>query len=184
MTAARACPAATGAEAVEERQTQRLLLRQPTVDDRALYHSHFTQPEVERWLRPPPLPPFNAGALDELVEGDQAHWSDHGFGPWVVLEKESGRFAGRGGLHWTTVEDTAMVELAWSIEPSLHNRGYATEMATAAIEQARELRIEELVALVLSANVPSRRVAEKIGCERNGEVDHAGLPHILFRLTP
>jgi len=167
---------------VEARQTQRLILRRPTDDDRSSYHSHFTQPEVERWLRPPPLPPFNAGALDELAEGDQAHWSDHGFGPWVLIERETGAFAGRGGLHWTTVEEKAMIELAWSIEPSRHNRGYATEMATAAIEWAREMRIEELIALVLPANVPSRRVAEKVGCERNGEVEHAGLPHLMFRL--
>ena len=149
---------------------QRLLLRQPTADDRSLYHAHFTQPEVERWLRPPPLPPFNAGALDELVEGDQAHWSDHGFGPWVLIEKETGAFAGRGGLHWTAVEDTAMVELAWSIEPPLHNRGYATEMATAAIEWAREMRIEELVALVLPANVavPARRRKGRRQAKRRG----------------
>ena len=173
----------TGAEAVGERQTRRLLLRQPRPDDRALYHSHFTQPKVERWLRPSPLPPFNAGALDELVEGDRAHWSDHGFGPWVLIERESGAFAGRGGLHWTTVEETAAIELAWSIEPALHNRGYATEMATAAIDWAREMEIEELVALVLPANVSSRRVAEKVGGRRNGEIEHAGLPHLLYRLA-
>lgn len=169
---------------MEERETQRLLLRQPTDDDRAFYHSHFTHPEVESWLRPPPLPPFTAGALDELVEGDQGHWADHSFGPWIAIEKRTGAFAGRGGLHWTTVEDIAMIELAWSIEPNLHNRGYATEIATAAIDQARELQIEELVALVLPANAPSRRVAEKAGCEQNGEVEHAGLPHLLFRLEP
>jgi len=168
--------------AAEERQTERLLLRRPSPDDRALYHAHFTQPAIERWLRPPPLPPFNAGALDELVEGDQAHWSDHGFGPWVLIAKETGAFAGRGGLHWTVVEETAMVELAWSVEPHLHNRGYATETAGAAIAWAEKLRIEELVALVLPANTPSRRVAEKVGCERNGEVEHAGMPHLLFRL--
>lgn len=166
-----------------ERQTRRLLLRPPTSADRALYHAHFTRPEVERWLRPSPLPPFNSGALDELVEGDRDHWSDHGFGPWIAIEKETGAFAGRGGLHWTTVEETALVELAWSIEPVLHGYGYATEMADAAIARARELRIEELVALVLPANLASRRVAEKVGCEQDGEVEHAGLPHLLFRLN-
>lgn len=167
---------------MEERQTQRLLLRQPTAEDRSLYHSHFTRPEIERWLRPAPLPPFTPGAVDELAEGDGAHWSDHGFGPWIAIEQQTGAFAGRGGLHWTVVEETAMVELAWSVEPSLHNRGYATEMATAAVEWARELRIEELIALVLPANAPSRRVAEKVGCERNGEAEHAGLAHLLFRI--
>jgi RimJ/RimL family protein N-acetyltransferase len=167
----------------EERQTRRLLLRPPTPSDRALYHAHFTHPEVERWLRPPPLPPFNAGAIEELVEGDQDHWNDHGYGPWVLIEQETGAFAGRGGLHWTVVEETAMVELAWSVEPALHSRGYATEMAEEATAWARELRIEELVALVLPANAASRRVAEKVGCVIGGEVDHAGLPHLLFSLT-
>jgi len=166
-----------------ERQTERLLLRRPSPDDRAFYHAHFTHPAIERWLRPPPLPPFNAGAIDELVEGDQAHWSDHGFGPWVLIHRETGAFAGRGGLHWTTVEGTAMVELAWSINPALHNHGYATEMAEAAIDWARELEFEELVALVLPANVPSQRVAEKIGCEVDGRVTHAGMPHLLYRLN-
>ncbi|HEX6781474.1 MAG TPA: GNAT family N-acetyltransferase [Solirubrobacterales bacterium] len=165
-----------------ERQTERLLLRPPTPEDRSLYHAHFIQPEIERWLRPPPLPPFTPGAVDELVEGDRAHWSDHRFGPWVLIERESGAFAGRGGLHWTTVEDTAMVELAWSVEPRLHGHGYATEMARAAIERSRELEMEELVALVLPANVASRRVAEKVGCDQKEEVEHAGLPHLLFRL--
>ena len=166
---------------VEERQTERLLLRPPTPDDRANYHAHFTQPAIERWLRPYPLPPFTPGALDELIEGDCAHWTDHGFGPWVLIEQETGAFTGRGGLHWTVVEGTAMIELAWSVEPSLHGRGYATEMAGAAIGWARELRFEELIALVLPANTASRRVAEKVGCLQDGEVDHAGLPHLLFR---
>jgi RimJ/RimL family protein N-acetyltransferase len=165
----------------EERQTQRLLLRPPSPDDRALYHAHFSRPTIERWLRPPPLPPFNAGVIDELIDGDCAHWSDHGFGPWVLAERESGSFAGRGGLAWATVEGAAEVELPWSIEPHLHGRGLATEAASAACDWARELRFEEVVALILPANQASQRVAEKTGFERNGEVDHAGLPHLLYR---
>jgi len=167
-----------------ERHTERLLLRPPSTEDRALYHAHFTQPEVERWLRPPPLPPFTPGSVDELAESDRAHWTDHRFGPWVLIEEKSGTFAGRGGLHWTTVEETALVELAWTVEPRMHGKGYATEMAFAAIQWAREMRFDQLIALVLPANAPSRRVAEKVGCEAAGEVEHAGLPHLLFRLRP
>jgi [ribosomal protein S5]-alanine N-acetyltransferase len=167
--------------AAGERQTERLLARPPKPDDRALYHAHFTRPEIEAWLRPSPLPPFTAQVIDELVEGDQVHWQDHGFGPWVLIEKETGAFAGRGGLAWTSVEGVAEVELPWSIEPRLHDCGLATEAATAACHQARELGLEQVVALVLPANVPSRRVAEKTGFKEDGEVIHAGLPHLLFR---
>jgi ribosomal-protein-alanine N-acetyltransferase len=165
----------------EERQTERLLARKPTAEDRALYHSHFTRPEIEAWLRPSPLPPFSAQVIDELVDGDQVHWQNHGFGPWILIEKKTGAFAGRGGLSWTTVEDTAQVELPWSIEPELHGRGLATEAARAACDHARELELEQVIALVLPANTPSRRVAEKAGFEEDGEVIHAGLPHLLFR---
>lgn len=169
--------------AAGERRTPRLLLRPPSRDDRALYHAHFTQPQVERWLRPPPLPPFNSAGVDELVEGDRAHWHDHGFGPWVLIDRETGAFAGRGGLHWTTVEGTAEIEIAWSVEPALHGQGYATEMALAAAKWAREMQIERLIALVLPANTASRRVAEKVGFHPDGEVEHAGLPHLMFRRT-
>jgi RimJ/RimL family protein N-acetyltransferase len=167
--------------ATAERQTSRLLARPPTADDRALYHAHFTRPEIEAWLRPSPLPPFTAQVIDELVEGDQIHWQDHGFGPWVLIEKETGAFAGRGGLAWTTVEETVQVELPWSIEPELHGQGLATEAALAARDHARELALEQVIALVLPTNLPSQRVAEKAGFEPDGEVIHAGLPHVLFR---
>ncbi|HEX6456934.1 MAG TPA: GNAT family N-acetyltransferase [Solirubrobacterales bacterium] len=166
----------------EERQTRRLLARKPTPEDRALYHAHFTRPEVERWLRPSPLPPFTAQVLDELVDGDGVHWEDHGFGPWILVEKGSGAFAGRGGLAWTAVEGTAAVELPWSIEPHLHNQGLGTEAAKAACEWARDLGFEEVIALTLPTNLASQRVAVKAGFEQNGEVIHAGLPHLLFRL--
>jgi RimJ/RimL family protein N-acetyltransferase len=168
--------------AAGERQTKRLLARPPTPGDRALYHAHFTQPQIEAWLRPSPLPPFSAQVIDELVDGDQVHWQDHGFGPWVLIEKETGAFAGRGGLAWTSVEGSAEVELPWSIEPSLHGRGLATEAALAACNHARELGLAQVIALVLPTNVPSQRVAEKAGFEQDGEVIHAGLPHLLWRL--
>jgi RimJ/RimL family protein N-acetyltransferase len=163
---------------------RRLLARKPTPEDRGAYHAHFKHPAVEKWLRPPPLPPFETQVLDELVEGDCAHWSDHGFGPWVLIEQESGNFAGRGGLAWTSVEGTAQIELPWSIEPHLHGRGFATEAARAAVEWAGELRFKQVVALVLPGNVASQRVAQKVGFEQDGEVVHAGLPHLLFRSWP
>jgi ribosomal-protein-alanine N-acetyltransferase len=183
VTPTRGSLAPTGADlASGERQTRRLLARKPTPEDRNFYQAHFRRPGVENWLRPPPLPPFETRVIDELLEGDCAHWADHGFGPWILVEKESGALAGRGGLAWTTVEETARIELPWSIEPRLHGRGLATEAAIAAIEWAGELGIEEVVALILPTNLASQRVARKTGFEADGEVFHAGLPHLLFRL--
>ena len=172
-----------GAEMVgEERRTERLLARKPTPDDRAAYHAHFSQPTVESWLRPSPLPPFDAQVIDELILGDCTHWADHCFGPWVLVDRVSGDFAGRAGLAWTSIEGIAEVELPWSIEPRFQGRGLATEAATAAIEWARDFGFEQVVALTLPHNVASQRVAQKAGFEQDGRCLHAGLPHLLFRL--
>lgn len=163
------------------RQTIRLLPRPPQPEDRDDYHAHFTQPAVERWLRPSPLPPFDARTLDELLEGDLAHWETHGFGPWVLADRESGEFVGRGGLAWTSVNGLAEVELPWSIEPSRQGEGLATEAAIAATVWARELGFPGAVALTLPSNKASQRVAEKAGFRRDGECQHVGLRHLLFR---
>jgi RimJ/RimL family protein N-acetyltransferase len=165
-----------------KRQTSRLLTRRPTSEDRAAYHAHFTDPAVERWLRPSPLPPFDVAAIDDLLLGDCAHWEDHGFGPWVLRRRDTGEFVGRGGLAWTSIEDLAEVELPWSIEPRFHGAGYATEAASAAAGWAREVGFERVVALILPSNAASQRVAEKVGFSREGECEHAGMAHLLYRL--
>ena len=161
--------------------TERLLVRAPTVDDLRAYEVHFLHPEVSRWLRPPPLLPFDEPQILELLDRDCRHWKNHGFGPWVLEDRASGEFVGRGGLAWTEIDDVLAVELPWSIEPARHREGLATEAAGHAIDHARSLGFAEVVALVLPHNVASRRVAEKTGMEAGHEVEHAGLPHVLYR---
>jgi RimJ/RimL family protein N-acetyltransferase len=164
-----------------DRMTERLLIRAPTADDLLAYEAHFLHPEVGKWLRPPPLQPFDEPQVLELLDRDRRHWDDHGFGPWVLEDREGGGFVGRGGLAWTEVDDVLAIELPWSIEPARHGEGLATEAAVRAIDHARSLNFEQVIALVLPSNVASRRVAEKAGMRADGEAMHADLPHVLYR---
>jgi len=73
-------------------------------------------------------------------------------------------------------------------------QGLATEAARAVLHHGFEtLRIDEIVALTVPANVRSRRVMEKIGMMRDpaDDFDHPGLPqghalrrHVLYRARP
>lgn len=163
-------------------ETENLWLRPPQAADEPDYLALFFEPEVEAWLRPAPLARFGKAELRQMLRDDVEHWRRNGFGPWALVEKASGEFAGRAGLRWTAVAGEAAVELAWTVHPRRQRRGLASEAAAAGLELARQERIEEVVALVLPENAASRRVAEKIGMDRNGEAEHAGLRHLVYRL--
>jgi len=158
------------------------VLRRPEPGDEAGYVRVFVRPEVNAWLRPPPLPPISAAEAAAMLADDLRHWRELGFGPWAVITEDGGVYLGRGGLHQTRVGGEEAIELAWAIDPDHHGHGLATEAALAGVELAREVGLDEVVALALPGNLASRRVAEKAGMRLTGEIDHAGLPHVLYRL--
>lgn len=158
------------------------LIRQPDPGDEAGYEEMLLDPEVSAWLRPEPESPFGRADIAEMLAEDLRHWREAGFGPWVVVEEERGELVGRVGLHRTSIGGELVTELAWTVRPGWQRRGLATAAALEGVELARSVGLEELVALVLPANLASRRVAEKAGMRPGGEVTHAGLPHLLYRL--
>ncbi len=157
------------------------MVRRPEAGDEAGYVRVFTRPEVNLWLRPWPMPPIVPSEASAMLLEDLRHWREHGYGPFAVVEEAVG-YAGRVGLRQTQIEAEEAVELAWTVDPDLHGRGLATAGAEAGIELACEVGLEELVAVALPDNAASRRVAEKVGMELVGDVEHAGLPHVLYRL--
>jgi RimJ/RimL family protein N-acetyltransferase len=140
-------------------------------------------PDVARWLRPPPLTPFTEAIVAERLDADVRHWAEHGYGLWVLFDRKGERFLGRAGIKWTEVAGEHAVELAWALLPSSQGAGLATEAARAAVAMARSAGLRELVAFALTGNEPSRRVMEKLGMSFAGEIEHVGLPHVLFRLA-
>jgi RimJ/RimL family protein N-acetyltransferase len=157
------------------------LVRQPEPGDEPGYAALLTDPEVSAWLRPEPEPPFSPGDIAEMLADDLRQWRDGGFGPWAMVA-EGGELVGRVGLRRTSIGGELAVELAWTIHPAWQGRGLATAAALEGLALGRELGLEEIYALVLLANLPSRRVAEKAGMRAAGEITHAGLPHLLYRI--
>lgn len=163
-----------------EAVTAELLCLRPGASTVSDYESLFTDPAVEAWIRPDPMRPFSQADLEQMARRDVAHWQRHGYGPWAVREREGGAFVGRGGLAWATVEGRRQVELPWAVKPEFQNRGYATQMALAAIETASRVGLERVVSLTLPSNHASRRIMDKAGLGLVGEIEHVGLPHVLY----
>jgi RimJ/RimL family protein N-acetyltransferase len=168
----------------DARTTERLTLRPPGPGDGPGYRALLTDPVIGQWLRPRPMRPFKPADGDLWLGEDEGHWERFGFGPWAVLERGSGGYLGRVGLRWTDIGDRTGIEVLWAIDPGRHGEGFAPEAAAAALDLAGDLELDEVFAMILPINAASLRVAEKIGLERAGEVEHAGFDHVLFRAEP
>lgn len=81
--------------------------------------------------------------------------------------------------------DTNELEVGWHLLPAHRGRGYATEAASALVDEAfARLTPARLVCSILPDNLPSQRVAKRLGFVRYAEnFLRAGLPHDLLELT-
>ena len=90
------------------------------------------------------------------------HWQLKGFGHWAVEVKETGAFIGRVGLWFP--EGWPDYEVGWVIARDAWGHGYATEAARPALQHAfGTLGLRHVISLVVPDNLPSTRVAEKLG---------------------
>jgi RimJ/RimL family protein N-acetyltransferase len=95
---------------------------------------------------------------------NQRRYHDHGFGLWIMNLRGSGEFVGDCGLTVQHVDGADEVEVGYHVRRSMQGQGYATEAAAAARDFARDvLGFRRLIAIISPLNVPSQRVAEKIG---------------------
>jgi RimJ/RimL family protein N-acetyltransferase len=111
------------------------------------------------------------------------HWDRYGYGLWTFWDRVDNQFVERAGLYNTHVGGNDEVELAYALIAE-YWRGLATEMAEAILRVAFEqLHMTDLVCFTLTTNRASQRVMEKAGFEYERDVVHAGLPHVLYRIT-
>jgi RimJ/RimL family protein N-acetyltransferase len=90
-------------------------------------------------------------------------YQTHGHGLWLITTPD-GRFVGDCGLTPQVVDGVTELEVGYHVTPALQGQGYATEGAAASRDFARTvLGAKRLVANIHPDNLPSQRVAEKIG---------------------
>jgi len=168
-------------------ETRRLVLRRWRDSDREPFHRMNSDPRVMEFF-PACL---SRQESDALMARAEAHFEDHGFGPFAAEFRATGELAGFIGVMVPRFEAyfTPCVEIGWRLGFPYWNQGLATEGAAALMQMAfGELGIGELVSFTVPANLRSRRVMEKLGMTYDGEFDHPRLPeghslrrHVLYR---
>lgn len=108
--------------------------------------------------------PMTRDEAKAWIDWNQRLYREKGFGLWVVTLRSTGEFAGDCGLTPQSYDGLVDVEVGYHIRAGLQGQGYATEAAAACRDFARDvLDVKRLIAIIDPGNVPSQRVAEKIG---------------------
>jgi ribosomal-protein-alanine N-acetyltransferase len=165
--------------AVEHFETARLYAQRPRSEHLQDLGRIFSDPRAARTLGGVRTAEQVALTLARF----QQQWERTGYGPWLFYTRVEGRFAGYCGLLATRAGGSEGVELLYALLPDFWGRGLASEMAAEVVRMAFEqIGVTELVSHTLPTNRASRRVMEKAGSTYERDIEHAGLPHVLYRL--
>ena len=167
-------------------ETERLLLRRWEAADLDVYRSIWADQSVRAALHPDgePEPEYVDSRFRRQVE----HWDSHGFGLWLVIERESAEAAGWIGAWYPDFipELVGEVEVGWALRRRFWGRGLATEGAGPATVAAFEhLEVDRVISIIAPSNARSIAVATKLGGRRRETVRHpeAGLELDVYELS-
>lgn len=166
-------------------QTARLRLERPRPEHVAGLARVLAEPGVGAWLWPGRLGgPRSPAQTAAIVERDARLWAREGWGPWIAGDRRTGEVLGRVGLARNRIEGRPAIELAWLLTERRWGEGLASEAAAEAARCAfEEAGLERVVAIARLDNPASHGVMRRTGMTFLGEIEHAGLPHVLAELT-
>lgn len=144
--------------------TERLLIREITVDDVDALYALYEDSEITR---------FVDGLCEDREEERRmtkayidSAYAFYGFGLWVVLKKDTGEIIGRVGLTPRQIGEVYVLELGYLIGSRYQRQGYAYEACRAVMEYAAgHLDCEELSAFISPDNEASAGLIRKLGFE-------------------
>ena len=140
--------------------TPRIILRVYGEEDVTPLHEILSNPNVLRYF--PPSDPPTLSKVQKLVDSQQKHWDEHGFGWWALASPDVDRLIGWCGLNY--LPETDEVELKYLLAEEFWGRGIATEASRASLKYAlTDTNLDLIIGLVHPENVASQRVLEKVG---------------------
>jgi len=168
----------------------RVRLRRWRDEDRDAFAAMNSDARVMEFFRSP----LSRIESDAMVDRNEQHFGEHGFGLWAIEIPDVVPFIGFTGLTWARfgAPFTPCVEVGWRLAFEHWGHGYATEAAGLALGYGfGTLALAEIVSFTSATNQRSRAVMERLGMRRDPieDFDYPGMPeghplqrHVLYRL--
>jgi len=113
-------------------ETERLLLREYTVDDFDALYEIMSDPETMQHYPKP----FDKNRTMGWITWNLENYMKYGFGLWAVVLKETGEFIGDCGITIQNIDGEMLPEIGYHIHKKYWRRGYGKEAARAARDWA------------------------------------------------
>jgi ribosomal-protein-alanine N-acetyltransferase len=143
-------------------ETQRLLLREFTLDDAPAFLRMCTDPEITRYTGDPGTMTTLDDARAGLLARPIADYARHGFGRLACVLKASNEVIGFAGLEY--LDDLGEVDIGYRFFPEYWGQGLATEAAFPLLDDGfTRLKLPRILGLVHPENAASVRILQKLG---------------------
>jgi len=141
-------------------ESDRLYLREYTLDDVQVMFELNSDPEVLKYIGPPWTDiDLAKNKIQKLIE----YYSKHpGLGVWAAIKKESGEHIGFFEL--AHMDNTEEIEVGYRLHKKFWGKGYATEMSRTLIDYGfNQLKLDKIVGITHPENIASLNVLKKAG---------------------
>lgn len=143
-------------------ETDRLILREITLDDVAELFKLHSDPEVQKYTGEPVVE-----SMEEMHRSTASriiNYEKYGYGRWATILKSGQQFIGWAGLAYLPEFDE--IDLGYRFMPEYWGMGLATEASRAILDYGFDtLKLKRIVAIALKEHKASIRVMEKVGME-------------------
>lgn len=153
-------------------ETERLYLRELVLDDLESLELVLSDPESMQYYPEP----YNRKKVESWIQWNIENYKKYKHGLWAVVLKEGDQFIGDCGITMQNIDHERLPEIGFHIIKYYWNKGYATEAARACKEYAFTiLNYPAIYSYTTVDNIPSLKVAEKIGMQKYKEFDRDGV---------
>lgn len=160
-------------------ESKRLLFRPFTYEDDVALEAIMGDEEVCRYL-----PGDNKKSKEEMNRWLQyfirSFNDEQGNKIYAIITKDTNELIGYGGLSY--VKEFDKIEIMYGFKQSSWNKGYASEAGLKFKELAKEVGLEQVIALSDVRNIASQKVLLKIGFEELNQLKIWGIDAFYYEM--
>ncbi|SER98555.1 GNAT family N-acetyltransferase [Salisediminibacterium halotolerans] len=158
-------------------ETDRLYLREFITADADSLAQVLSDPESMKYYPEP----FSYEKVERWIQQNIRSYEMNNHGLWAVILKENGRLIGDCGITLQEIDGKVLPEIGYHIIKDYWNNGYASEAAQACLEYAfTVLRLSSVYSYMQEKNIPSQKVAAKIGMQFCKQFEKNNVRQILY----